>query len=77
MSKSFSQLIIRMLCVFALASCGSSGENSKEKFRLVQASPELSAIDFEIGADVLVEEIAYGDSSGFVDATEGTAVPLR
>lgn len=77
MSNSFSQLIIRMLCIFVLASCGSSGENSKEKYRLVQASPELSAIDFELGSDVLVEEIAYGDSSGFVDATEGTAVPLR
>jgi hypothetical protein len=66
-----------MLCIFVFAACGSGGENSQEKFRLVQASPELSAIDFELGSDVLVEEIAYGDASGFVDATEGKAVPLR
>ncbi len=69
------------LFVFILfASCKSGGvsENSQEKFRLINAAPKASAIDFELGNnEVIIEEIAYGDSSGFIEAPEGTDVAIK
>lgn len=77
--KYFLRILASLFFVCSFVACGGGGggENSQEKFRLIQASPEISAVDFELDNDVIVEEVAYGDSSGFVEAPEGKEVALR
>lgn len=84
MNKNFnSPYIYLIICFVFLSACGGGGgggttrEHSPENFRLINASPEISAIDFDLNNVFAAEEIAYGESSGFLEAPEGTEVILK
>lgn len=77
--------------IFFLFSCGGGGGSSDgqgggtneletEKIRFLNAIKSEDAINVQLGTDVFIEEIAYGDASSFVEAQEGSgdnAIPLR
>lgn len=78
--------------VFLVTSCGGGGgsssseegggttERETEKIRFINAIKSEDAVNVQLGPDVFIEEIAYGDASTYVESQEGTgdtAVPIR
>lgn len=92
--KSISNSINFILIIFisTLISCSSGGSGSNdglgggtteretEKIRFINAIKSESAVNVFLGSDVLIEELAYGDASSYVESEEGigdNAISLR
>jgi hypothetical protein len=74
-------LFLSFSLLFSFASCGggsssSTSEKSSEQLRFINAIKSESAIDIQFGDDLFVEELAYGETSGFLEVPEGK-VQLR
>lgn len=82
----FLILVITSLCL-CLSSCGGGGGSSseaggntsekiKEQIRFLNVIPTESAVNVQLGEDIFIEELAYGDSTSFFEAPEGEKIEL-
>jgi len=77
--KILSKIIATSLVLFTACGGGSSGatsEKASEKIRFLNAVKQVSSINIQLGSNIFIEELPYGESTNFVEATEGEAIPL-
>lgn len=59
--------ILTLLLALLLAACGGGEDRSKAQLRLVNASSGYSALDLVVDDDRLQTDVAYGQTSGYVE----------
>jgi hypothetical protein len=70
-------VLLTSFFLFLVGACGGGGgggsstsEDLSEQIRFINAVKSESALDIKLGDNIFVEELAYGESSGFIEVPE-------
>jgi hypothetical protein len=67
------QLILLTFALVSASSCGDSNNNDSAQVRFVHGATGTQAVDIFVNNDLVLEDVGFRDSSGYLEVDEGAA----